>query len=291
MSASGRPRACRSPGRPPGRCRSPHHWSKQSPVSLAIGYEVAVTPLQMALAYAAIANGGELLEPGLVREIRRPDGAVVYRRQRRVVRRVMTADIARQLREMLVETVRQRHRVRGWAALVHRRRQDRHGAADRVWRGLWAQRIQCVVRRSLPRARPPIRDPREARRPVRQLLRRQDRGPGLQGHPGIRTRCPGCVARPDRAGGRPPSAGHRAARRHIAVGRASRRTDRHRGAQRQRRRRVRRRGGEPTVVAIDRPLPAANPVAQSAVVVPDLRGWTLRAAVHALHRAGPARYS
>ena len=83
----------------------PVHWSKQTPVSLAIGYEVAVTPLRMALAYSAIANGGELLEPGLVREIRDPDGTVMYRRQRRVVRRLMSEDIARQLREMLVATV------------------------------------------------------------------------------------------------------------------------------------------------------------------------------------------
>jgi cell division protein FtsI (penicillin-binding protein 3) len=72
---------------------------------LAIGYEIAVTPVQLALAYGAIANGGELLEPALVREIRAPDGSLVYRRQRRVVRRVMSADVARQLRDILVETV------------------------------------------------------------------------------------------------------------------------------------------------------------------------------------------
>jgi cell division protein FtsI (penicillin-binding protein 3) len=101
----GSPTGVPFPGEAAGTLVDPAHWSKQSPVSLAIGYEVAVTPLQMALAYASIANGGELLEPALVREIRGPDGTVLYRRERRVVRRVMSPDIARQLRDMLVETV------------------------------------------------------------------------------------------------------------------------------------------------------------------------------------------
>ena len=93
------------PGESPGTLRDPSHWSRQSPASLAIGYELAVTPLQLALAYGAIANGGELLEPSLVREIRSPDGSVLYERHRRVVRRVMSADVARQLRDILIETV------------------------------------------------------------------------------------------------------------------------------------------------------------------------------------------
>jgi cell division protein FtsI (penicillin-binding protein 3) len=93
------------PGEAAGTLRDPTQWSKQSPASLAIGYEVAVTPLQLALAYASIANGGELLEPGLVREIRGADGTVRYRRERRVVRRVMPREVAEQLRDILVETV------------------------------------------------------------------------------------------------------------------------------------------------------------------------------------------
>lgn len=92
-------------GEAAGTLREPVHWSKQSPASLAIGYEIAVTPLQLALAYASIANGGELLEPALIREVRRPDGTVVYHRERRVVRRVMSPDVAAQLRDILVETV------------------------------------------------------------------------------------------------------------------------------------------------------------------------------------------
>ena len=88
-----------------GTLREPARWSKQSANSLAMGYEIAVTPLQLASAYVAIANGGELLEPALVKEVRAPDGTVLYRHQRRVVRRVVSAGVARRVLEMLVGVV------------------------------------------------------------------------------------------------------------------------------------------------------------------------------------------
>ncbi len=88
-----------------GTLRDPTRWSRQSANSMAMGYEIAVTPMQLASAYVAIANGGELLEPTLVREVRDPQGAVRYRHTRRVVRRVMSADVARRVRRMLLGVV------------------------------------------------------------------------------------------------------------------------------------------------------------------------------------------
>ena len=88
-----------------GTLRPPSQWSRQSPASLAMGYETAVTPLQLALAYAAIANGGELLEPRLVREIRAPEGDVVFSAGRRVVRRVMPPKVAQTIRGLLAGVV------------------------------------------------------------------------------------------------------------------------------------------------------------------------------------------
>ncbi|MBA3672386.1 MAG: hypothetical protein H0W68_10260 [Gemmatimonadaceae bacterium] len=84
-----------------GTLREPGRWSKQSSASLAMGYEIAVTPLQLAAAYVALANDGELLEPALVREVRAPDGRVVYRHERRPLRRVLSPAVARRVREML----------------------------------------------------------------------------------------------------------------------------------------------------------------------------------------------
>lgn len=89
----------------PGTLRPPAVWSKQSQASLAMGYELAVTPLQLALAYAAIANGGELVEPAMIREIRSPRGEVIYRHQRRVVRRVVSPDVAKTMRVLLTDVV------------------------------------------------------------------------------------------------------------------------------------------------------------------------------------------
>jgi cell division protein FtsI (penicillin-binding protein 3) len=88
-----------------GTLRPPTTWSKQSANSLAMGYEIAVTPLQLVSAYVALANDGELLEPTLVKEVRAPDGKVLYKHERRVVRRVISPAVARRVREMLLGVV------------------------------------------------------------------------------------------------------------------------------------------------------------------------------------------
>jgi membrane peptidoglycan carboxypeptidase len=66
-----------------------------------MGYELAVTPLQLAAAYAAFANGGVLLEPTLLHEVRSRDGTVRWRHQVRPVRRAVGAALAAQLSHML----------------------------------------------------------------------------------------------------------------------------------------------------------------------------------------------
>lgn len=93
------------PGEASGTLPTPDRWSRQSRASLAMGYEIAVTPLQLAAAYAAVANGGELLQPAIVREIRTPDGEVRYQHTRRVVRRVLSPEVAAMVRAMMVGVV------------------------------------------------------------------------------------------------------------------------------------------------------------------------------------------
>jgi cell division protein FtsI (penicillin-binding protein 3) len=80
-------------------------WSWSSPSRLSIGYEIAVTPLQMAMAYGALANGGLLLEPRLVREVRSRDGRMEQVFEPRVVRRVIPEHVAEQIRDVLVDAV------------------------------------------------------------------------------------------------------------------------------------------------------------------------------------------
>ncbi len=88
-----------------GTLREPSLWTVPSAASHAIGYELAVTPVQLAVAYAAIANGGEVLEPAVVREIRDADGKVRYVHQRRALRRVATEESMREVRAMLKAVV------------------------------------------------------------------------------------------------------------------------------------------------------------------------------------------
>src|SRR6267142_3978845 len=72
-----------------------------------MGYEFQVTPVQLAAAYAAIANSGVLLTPSLVREVRDVDGRVVYQHQPEPVRRAVQPRVAATLRGYLVSVVGQ----------------------------------------------------------------------------------------------------------------------------------------------------------------------------------------
>ena len=97
----GTPTGVEFPAEASGRLEPPKDWSRPTPASLAIGYEVSVTPLQIAAAYGAIANDGVLLAPTLVREVRAPDGEILYRHEPEPVRRVVSPEVARQLRQLL----------------------------------------------------------------------------------------------------------------------------------------------------------------------------------------------
>ena len=72
----------------------------------AIGqYEVRVTPLQMAMVSAAVANGGVQMQPYLVREVRSQDLTVVDRTEPVELGRPISAETAAALRDMMVQVV------------------------------------------------------------------------------------------------------------------------------------------------------------------------------------------
>ena len=97
----GSPTGVEFPAESRGIMLRPEKWTSLTKPSLAIGYEFGVTPLQLAVAYAAIANDGVLMTPALVREIRDPDGTVVYRHRPEPVRRAVSPEVAARLREFL----------------------------------------------------------------------------------------------------------------------------------------------------------------------------------------------
>ncbi|UCD24498.1 MAG: PASTA domain-containing protein [Gemmatimonadota bacterium] len=89
------------PSESPGSLKRPSDWSGITGQSMAMGYEINVTPLQLAQAYGAIANDGIMMRPTLIGEVVTPDGKVVYRHAPEPVRRVVPPWLARQLRSAL----------------------------------------------------------------------------------------------------------------------------------------------------------------------------------------------
>lgn len=67
------------PGEVAGLLKRVNRWSRTTKASLTIGYEVDVTPLQMVMAYSALANGGLLRQPYVVSERRDVTGRVLWR--------------------------------------------------------------------------------------------------------------------------------------------------------------------------------------------------------------------
>ncbi|HYH84859.1 MAG TPA: penicillin-binding protein [Pyrinomonadaceae bacterium] len=88
------------PGETGGIVRAVSKWQPGSIGSIPIGQEVGVTPLQMAAAYAAIANDGLRVAPHIVREVRDAEGKVVEQ-ARPESHRVVSVETARTIRGML----------------------------------------------------------------------------------------------------------------------------------------------------------------------------------------------
>ncbi len=88
-----------------GIFKPPSRWSGFSATSLSIGQEMAVTGLQLVQAYSAIANGGILVRPRLIRRISSPDSEIHQEFKREEKRRVLPANTAKWLRRMLMGVV------------------------------------------------------------------------------------------------------------------------------------------------------------------------------------------
>jgi cell division protein FtsI (penicillin-binding protein 3) len=93
------------PGEVSGILRRPANWSGRSLETVSIGQEIAVTPLQLAAAYGAIANSGVLMRPRIVKEIREPGGKAVREMRPKRVRRVLSPATARVMAEMMAKVV------------------------------------------------------------------------------------------------------------------------------------------------------------------------------------------
>ena len=100
----GKPTGIELPAETGGIVRAPERWNGDSLASMSIGYEIGVSALQIATAFATIANDGVRIQPHIIKEIRQSDEKTlplpVPERTR-----VVSTETARSLRAMLREVV------------------------------------------------------------------------------------------------------------------------------------------------------------------------------------------
>jgi len=101
----GTPTGVGLPGENPGIVPPPDQWSGSSLATMAFGQGVSVTPLAMARYYCAIANGGLLMQPRIVRAVYDQQGNLVRRNGPKVIRRVFSRRTASELRSFLRSVV------------------------------------------------------------------------------------------------------------------------------------------------------------------------------------------
>lgn len=85
-----------------GLLNTPDKWSALEITRIPAGYSISATPIQIHYAMATIASGGELLRPQVVKEIRDAQGKKVFSFGGVSRRRVIKAEVARQMARMLV---------------------------------------------------------------------------------------------------------------------------------------------------------------------------------------------
>lgn len=100
-------------------CERGYRWRGGDSVNLSIGQgDVLTSPLQMAVVYAAVANGGKVMKPFIARSITSPDGEVLEQTSPEVRRRVpVSKQTLDYIRGALVETARTgtaQFAYRGW---------------------------------------------------------------------------------------------------------------------------------------------------------------------------------
>jgi cell division protein FtsI/penicillin-binding protein 2 len=112
----------------------PKNWSKVSIAQIPMGHGVAVTPLQMAMAMSAIANGGVLMRPMVVSRLEDENHFPVVQYPAQPVRRVISEAAARETIKAL-KTVVTREGTAPEAALEHYTVAGKTGTAQKAGPG------------------------------------------------------------------------------------------------------------------------------------------------------------
>src|SRR5882762_7679183 len=118
----GQPTGVDLPGESKGILRRLENWSAISIGSISMGQEVGVTPIQLATAVSAIANGGLLYKPHVIAELRRGDkalpaeGALASAEPKRVIRAETAATLRQLMEGVVLHGTGPLARLDGWTA-------------------------------------------------------------------------------------------------------------------------------------------------------------------------------
>jgi cell division protein FtsI/penicillin-binding protein 2 len=93
------------PGEISGVAKPPRAWSKISIAAIPIGQEVGVTTIQLACAISAIANGGQLMKPYIIKEIRDKQGELLKQYQPVLTNKVISLDTANRIKKILTGVI------------------------------------------------------------------------------------------------------------------------------------------------------------------------------------------
>ena len=93
------------PGEIPGQAKELRYWSKTSISAIPMGQEVGVTSLQLAGAISAIANGGNLMKPYIVKQIMDSSGEPIKVFSPVLIRKVLSPEAAARVKKILIGVV------------------------------------------------------------------------------------------------------------------------------------------------------------------------------------------
>lgn len=134
------------PAEAPGMVPSPNRfhsngspeWSLSTPYSLAMGYNIMATGIQMAVAYSALLNGGYLVKPTLVKEIRTPTGRrYTIRKERGAEKLFSDGTVSELIRAMSLTTLPGGTGVR--ASMKHFSSGGKTGTSEKIFEGKYCK--------------------------------------------------------------------------------------------------------------------------------------------------------
>jgi cell division protein FtsI (penicillin-binding protein 3) len=127
----GAPTSIGLPGETSGLIRSADEWTPVDLAAAGFGQSLSVSAMQLAMALAAVANDGILMQPLLIKEVLDDQGQVMRRNRPRAVRRVISVTTAQRLKGLLADVLRPDGTgVR--AALAHYHAAGKTGTAQKI---------------------------------------------------------------------------------------------------------------------------------------------------------------